>query len=400
VLLATQVALTLVLLVGAGLFVRSLRHAQTLDYGLDLEHLLLAGVQQRGANVSVSRQGPAPSPEGPVDAQSAQYLRMRERIQANPAVASADAMAGTPYQSLMMIGIRVSGRDTLPRVQGGGPFLMVVTPTYFATVGTQILRGRGFTDTDVKGATPVAVVGQAFARFAWPDRDPIGQCIIIGTGGPATCIQVVGVSSDVKNMSVTRPTTMTWYLAFAQHLVPMPLDGLVIRARGPASRVEGEVQHALQVAEPDLPYVRVQSLAERIAPQWRSWRLGATMLTAFGLLALVIAALGLYGVTAYGVAQRTQEIGVRIALGAGRRDVVGLAVAQALRATGAGAAIGVLLALALGRAVASLLFGVKPVDPTSVVGGVALLLAVAALAAWIPARRAAAIDPMEALRYE
>ncbi len=241
VLLATQVALTLVLLVGAGLFVRSLRHAQTLDYGLDLEHLMLAGVQQRGSNVSISRQGPMPSPEGPVDARSAQYLRMRERIQANPAVASADAMFGTPYQSAMVLSVRVSGRDTLPRIAGGGPFLMVVTPTYFGTVGTQILKGRGFTDADVKGATPVAVVGQSFAKFAWPDRDPIGQCVFLGGSGPSICIQVVGVSSGVRNLSVTRPTTMTWYLAFAQHVVSMPLDGLVIRARGPAGAVEGQV---------------------------------------------------------------------------------------------------------------------------------------------------------------
>jgi predicted permease len=400
VLLATQVALTLVLLVGAGLFVRSLRHAQTLDYGLDLEHLLLAGVQQRGANISMSRQGPAPSPEGPVDAQSAQYLRMRERIAANPAVASADAMAGTPYQSAMMVSIRVSGRDTLPRVAGGGPFLMIVTPTYFSTVGTRILQGRGFAGGDVKGATPVAIVGQSFAHFAWPDRDPIGQCVYIGVGPSSTCIQVVGVASDVRNLSVTRPTTMTWYLAYEQHLMDMPLDGLVIRSRGPAHLVEGQVQHALQVSEPDLPYVRVQTLTERIAPQWRSWRLGATMLTAFGLLALVIASLGLYGVTAYGVAQRTQEIGVRIALGASRRDVVGLAVAQALRATGIGALVGVLLALALGRAVSSLLFGIRPADPASVLGAIVVLLAVAALAAYVPARRAAAVDPMEALRYE
>jgi ABC-type antimicrobial peptide transport system permease subunit len=146
--------------------------------------------------------------------------------------------------------------------------------------------------------------------------------------------------------------------------------------------------------------VRVRTLVDAIAPQWRSWQLGAAMLTAFGLLALVIASLGLYGVTAYGVAQRTQEIGVRIALGAGRRDVVGLAVAQALRATAAGAVIGIALALALGRAVASLLFGVKPADPAAVAGSIVVLLAVAALAAWLPARRAAAIDPMEALRYE
>jgi predicted permease len=397
-LLATQVAMTLVLLVGAGLFVRSLRHAQTLDYGLDLEHLMLANVQQRGANVSISRSFTGQSPEGPVDPQSALLLRMRERIKADPAVTSADAMAGTPYQSAMMLGIRVSGRDTLPRVAGGGPFVMIVTPTYFATVGTRLLRGRGFTDADVKGSLPVTVVDQSFARFAWPDRDPIGQCIYLGD---STCIQVVGIAADIVGRSVTQARSLNYYLAFEQHVIPMiPLDGLVIRSRGPADRVEGLVQHALQVSEPELPYVRLQTLTERIAPQWRSWKLGATMLTAFGLLALVIASLGLYGVTAYGVAQRTQEIGVRIALGAGRRSVVGVAVAQALRATVIGGALGLLLALLLGRAVRSLLFGVTSADPTAVTGAIAVLLVVAAMAAYLPARRAARIDPMEALRYE
>ena len=396
VLLATQVALTLVLLVGAGLFVRSLRHAQTLDYGLDVDHLLLADAQQRGANVSISRQF-SESPEGMVDPQSALLLRMREKLLANPVVAGADAMVGTPYQSVLMLSIRVSGRDTLPRLSGGGPFLMVVTPTYFATVGTRIVKGRGFTGADVKGSLPVAVVDQSFAKFAWPDRDAIGQCIFLGD---TTCVQVVGVAVDIKGRSVTQTRSLNYYLAYEQHVLPMPLDGLVIRTRGAAGEAAGQVQHALQVSEPDLPYVSVQSLAERIAPQWRSWRLGATMLSLFGLLALVIASLGLYGVTAYGVTQRTQEIGVRIALGAGRRDVVSLAVAQALRATAIGAGVGMLLALALGRAVSALLFGVKPLDPAAVLGAVALLLAVAAFAAWVPARRAAGIDPMMALRTE
>ena len=397
-LLATQVALTLVLLVGAGLFVRSLRHAQTLNYGFDVDHLLLANARQRGGNVSISRQVAA-SPEGPVDPQSARLLRMREKIRADPLVAGADAMVGMPYQSVIMLSIRVSGRDTLPRLAGGGPFMLAVTPTYFATVGTRILRGRGFTDGDVKGSLPVAVVDESFAKLAWPGRDAIGQCIFLGD---STCVQVVGIAADVRGRSVTQAQSLNYYLAFPQQLQPagMPLDGLVIRTRGPAAAVAGEVQHALQVSEPDLPYVQVQPLAERIAPQWRSWQLGATMLSLFGLLALVIASLGLYAVTAYGVAQRTQEIGVRIALGAGRRDVVSLAVAQALRATAAGALIGMLLAVALGRAVASLLFGVKPLDPAAVLGAVAVLLAVAALAAWVPARRAAGIDPMQALRTE
>ncbi len=398
-LLAIQVALTLVLLVGAGLFVRSLRNVQTLDYGLDLQHLLIAGVRQRGgSNVSISRQFRTDAPSGPEDPQSAMFLRLMEKIRTSPTVASADVTVGTPYQSLMSLSLRASGRDSMPRLQGGGPYIVAVSPGYFATVGTRILRGRGFTDQDIKGAMKVTVVGQSFAKVVWPDRDALGQCLYIGRD--SSCVQVVGIAADARRQSVVGDQALTYYVPFAQHISPLPVDGLLIRTRGPARAVQGEIQRALQNAEPNLPFVSVQSLLDRIEPQWRSWRLGATMLTAFGLLALVIAALGLYGVTAYGVTQRTQEIGVRVALGAQRADVIRLSVAQAVRATAIGAAIGLAIAYALGRAVASLLYGVKPADPTAVLGGVAVLLAVAAFAAYVPARRAARIDPMEALRYE
>ncbi len=394
-LLATQVALTLVLLVGAGLFVRSLRYAQTLDYGLDLEHLLVAGVPRGGS--SVGRVLRTDAPTGPSDPQSALYLRLMDRIRTNPAVASAAVVVGTPYQSSISLSLRASGRDSLPSVEGGGPYVMSVSPAYFATVGTRILRGRGFTDQDVKGALPVTVVGQTFAKMVWPDRDAIGQCLYIGRD--SSCIQVVGIAADARSRTVLEDKTLMYYVPFAQRS-QMPIDGLLIRTRGAARAAQGEIQHALQNAEAGVPFVRVDPLLDRVEPQWRSWRLGATMLTAFGLLALMIASLGLYGVTAYGVTQRTQEIGVRVALGAQRADVIRLSVAQAVRATTIGAAIGLAIAFALGRAVASLLFGVKPADPAALLAGVAVLLAVAAVAAWIPARRAARIDPMEALRYE
>jgi putative ABC transport system permease protein len=400
-LLATQVALTLVLLVGAGLFVRSLRHAETLDYGLDLDHLLVAHANLHVGGVGQMRvtRTEAPGGNAPTDPQSAAYLRLMDRIRANPAVANAAVTVSTPFQSAIMLMLGVSGRDSLPRVAGGGPVQTAVSPTYFATTGTRILRGRGFTDGDVEGAAPVAVVGESFARMAWPGADAIGQCIYIGPSR-TSCIQVVGVAADVRTGGVMEGATLLYYLPFAERLVPMPLQGLLIRTRGPARAAAGEVQHALQTAEPDLPFVSVRSMLDDVEPQWRSWQLGATMLSVFGLLALVIASLGLYGVTAYGVAQRTREIGVRIALGAQDGDVVRLAVAQALRATAIGGAVGLLVALALARAVASLLFGVKPLDPTSLAAAVVVLLAVAAVAAWLPARRAAAVDPMEALRTE
>jgi predicted permease len=395
-LVATQMTLTLVLLVGAGLFVHSLRNAQRLDYGLDLDHVLEASVSGQTSS-GITR---TDSPGGPSDPQTALYLRLLSRIRTDPAVASAAATVGEPYGWSHSTDLKASGRDSLPELPSGGPYFEAVTDDFFATTGTRIVRGRGFLPSDqAPGAPAVAVVGQTFAHLVWPGGNPIGQCLYVN-GNDSTCVQVVGVAQDARSRSVTEARTMMYYVPFGRHLVPPPINGLLIRTRGPARLAEAEVQRALQRAEPDLPYVTVRSLAEAVAPQWRSWQLGATMFTAFGLLALVIAALGLYAVTAYGVAQRTQEIGVRIALGAARAHVVRLVVAQSVRATAAGALAGLAVALALGRAVEALLFDVKPVDGVSLVGAIAVLLAVAAVAAWIPARRAAGIDPMEALRSE
>ena len=400
-LLAAQVALTLVLLVGAGLFVRSLRHAETLDYGFDVAHLLAARVDLNGtsgAPVQFSRRDAGGG--ATADPRSALYLRLADRLRANPAVAGVAASTGSPFESVYAIDVRVSGRDTLPRVPSGGPYVVTATPGYFSTMGTGIVRGRGFTSADVKGAMPVTVVSRSFARLAWPGRDPVGECLYLGEDANEPCVRVVGEAADVRSTDVTGEAPLTYYVPFAQHLTAWPLDGLLIRTRGPAAAAAGEIQHALQTAEPDLPFVSVQPMLDRVEPQWRSWQLGATMLSEFGALALAIAALGLYGVTAYGVSQRTREIGVRIALGAGGGDVVRLAVTQAIRATAVGGAIGLLVALALARALSSLLFGVKPLDPASLGEAVMVLLAVATLAAWLPARRAAAVDPMEALRTE
>ncbi len=393
-LLAVQVALTLALLVGAGLFVRSLRNAETLDYGLDLEHLLIADVKVGAVMAGAFTLG------GQEDPQSALYLRLLRHIRANPAVASAAASVGTPYGSALSINLKASGRDSFPTLPSGRASLHAVTADYFAAAGMPIVRGRGFTEADeVRGAPRVAVVGRTFARLVWPGQDPIGQCLFVGDDD-STCVQVTGVAGDARTHGIRQELGLDWYLPYGQHLVSPPISGLVIRTRGPAAEAEGEVQRALQTTEPDLPYVHVETLADRIAPSWRSWQLGAAMFTAFGLLALVIAALGLYAVTAYGVTQRTQEIGVRMALGAQRGDVVRLAVSQALRATVIGAAAGLLAALVLSRAVRALLFQVQPADPVTLVASIGLLLVVAAAAAFVPARRAARVDPMEALRCE
>jgi predicted permease len=399
-LIVTQVAVALPLLVGAALFIRSLHYAHVLDYGLDLDHVLIAVADVRYGTSAELRVSRSDAPTGSESPQNALYLRLLERIRANPAVLGAAVSVGTPYSVSFRFPVRAANHDSLPHVEGGGPYVMAVSAGYFATVGTRMLQGREFTDRDVKGAEPVAVVGQTFARLVWPQGAALGQCLYVGRND-SSCVRVVGVATDARSRFVTEPPALMYYVPFAQRMLPADaeLDGLVIRTRAPARTAQAEVQRALLIAEPGIPYF-VVPLLDRVERQWRAWQMGSTLLTPFALLALGIAALGLYGVTAYGVTQRTQEIGVRTALGARPSDVISLSVSQAMRATMVGATIGVGLSLLFGRAVSSVLFGVKGADPTSVFAGVLVLLGVAALAAYLPARRAASISPMEALRYE
>ena len=385
-LLATQVAFTLVLLVGAGLFVRSLRNVEALDLGVNVSHLLVGTVEL------------PPNDADPAQA-DAIYLRLLERIRTYPGVAAAAASVGTPFGWSHSTDVRASGADSIPQVRDGGPYFVAVTPDYFRTVGLGILSGRGITEADGSRAGRVAVVSRTFARLVWPTRDALGQCLYVDHDD-STCVQVVGVAQDARRNRVVESETMYYYLPYAQHIVTPRLNGLLIRTAGRPEGVQAGIQRALQESEGDLPYVSVRPLEDAVAPQLRSWRLGATMFTAFGMLALLIAVMGLYGVTAYNVSQRTQEIGVRIALGARSADVLGMVVGQGVRAAAVGDVAGALGAVALGRGIAALLYGVTPTDPL-VFGTVALLLlAVAAAAAFVPAVRAARVDPMEALRYE
>jgi len=391
-LLATQVALTLVLLVGAGLFVRSLRSVQSLDLGVDLDRVLRAQVDTRAAGLD-SRSS------------DALYLRLLERARAIPGVEHAAVSVGSPFSSQYATSLRASGCDSLPQLPTRGPYFNAVTPDYFAALGIRIVRGRGFNEAEGRDAAPVAVVGQTFARLVWPGDDPIGKCLYFGDD-QATCLQVVGVASNARLSDLIEGPVLQYYLPVANVDARIKsgfmsgITDLLIRTKSPARDAAAAVQRALQGAEPDLPYVRVESLEESVAPQQRSWRLGATMFSAFGLLALAIAAVGIFGVTAYTVGQRTREIGVRMALGAQPRSVVRLVLRQSVRAAVAGAAVGLLGALALGRAVASLLYGVAPADPLVLGAVTAALLAVALLAAWLPARRAARVDPIIALQAE
>jgi ABC-type lipoprotein release transport system permease subunit len=239
------------------------------------------------------------------------------------------------------------------------------------------------------------------ARRLWPNESPLGKCLYIGSDTTTTCTSVVGVVESAARGDIREGETMLYYLPFAQAsgMINVKINALAVRARGQAADVAGAVRREMQAAG-DLPYATVRSLADRIAPQHRSWRLGAAAFTAFGALALVIAAMGIFAVVSYTVSRRTQEIGIRMALGAEAGQVARMVLGQGLRATLLGAAAGAVFAWMLGRGMRSLLYEVAPADPLVFGAVVMVLVATAAVAAWQPARRAAKTDPMTALRYE
>jgi len=388
-LLAVQVALTLVLLVGAGLFVRSLRNVEHIDLGFDPNRVLEARVDMTAAGLSGTEA-------------DATYLRMLDRVRRLPGVAGAAAMQ-SPYHWAWAITLRAQGVDSLHRPATGGPYINAVTPGYFETLGTRLVRGREFTDQDGAGSPRVAMVNATMAKGLWPRESAIGKCLYLGSDTTKACTEVVGVVGDVASNGVTQGEMWNYYVPFAQaHLASTMvahLNGLAVRSRTGADEIAGAVRREMQAAG-SLPYAQVQSLADRIAPDLRSWRLGATAFTAFGALALVIAAMGVFAVISYSVSRRTQEIGVRMALGAPAAQVARMVLGQGLRAAAVGVVLGAGAAWALGHGVRALLYGVAPGDPL-VLGTTALVLVtVAALAAWLPARRAARIDPMVALRAE
>jgi ABC-type antimicrobial peptide transport system permease subunit len=249
------------------------------------------------------------------------------------------------------------------------------------------------------------VISQIMANLIWPNENPIGQCIKLGDA--TDCYQVVGVAKDARRFSVVEESAMHLYVLMGQRRAQGTKGGfeggitaLFVRARGDPESLVGTVRREMQGLEPDLPFANVMPLRDRVGPTIRPWQLGATLFSLFGVLALAVAAVGLYGVLSYVVAQRTHEIGVRMALGADARGVLRLVVGEGLRLTAIGLLVGLAGAYIAGRALTTLLYGVSPRDPVTFVVATVLLLGVAALASYVPARRATKVDPMTALRYE
>lgn len=385
-LLIGQVALTMILLTGAALFVRSLNRVHGLRLGFEPEHVLVAN-----ANLT---------PVRPTTAESdAEYQRMRERVARVPGVVSTALSVGFPFQFSYGTGFSSPGVDSIPDMSG--PYISAVSPEYFATMGTRVLRGRGITEADIGGTPRIIVVSELMARTIWPGKEPIGQCLSISTAD-APCREVVGIVEDGRQDRVTEPSAQS-FIPLAQADDPslaVPITSLVIRTSGSAERMVGAVRQAIQSSAADLPFVNLEPMEYLFADQVRPWKLGASLFGLFGALALLLGAVGVYGVLSYAMSQRTHELGVRMTLGAQREQLLAMVVGRGVRIALFGVVIGAGGALLAGKALASLVYGISPYDPLNLVIVGLIMVLVAALASLIPAYRVSRIDPMVALRTE
>ena len=383
-LVISQVALSLVSLVGAGLFLTSLRNAQNADLGFSPDALLTLSVD--------------PGAGGYDEAHGREYYRaLLEKVRSQPGVKSASMAEWLPltgggfWRSVFLEG-------QAPPPDGRGVLVPVnaVETGYFTTLGLPFKRGRDFTDADRSGAVKVVIVSDAMAKKFWPGDDPIGRRFkFFGETEP---VEVVGVVADSRMNSVGEDPIPTAYYPFQQNYGSQM--SLVVRAAGEPSTALPAVRGAAQAIDADLPITNVAVISDLVRNSLWAPRMGAGLLAVFGGLALTLAALGLYGVMAYTVTQRTQEIGIRMAIGARQRDVFALVLRHGLLLVGLGLAAGLVGAVGAARLVSGLLFGVSPAEPMVYLGTSLLLCVVSVVASCIPARRATRVDPLVALRYE
>jgi predicted permease len=380
-LVIAQVALSVVVLVGAGLLIRSLRHLFTIDPGFKAEGVLIVPV-----NLPAQKYD---------EAKGREFVRQfSERLKALPGVQAVSEATVIPLSGNRFTrSVTVEGYQTR-RGEVLGVETNNVGPGYHELLGIPIVQGRGFTERDREGAPDVAVINEAFARLYFPGQNPLGKRLNLGAD-----FEVVGVTRDIKYHELTERPLPHFDLAGRQMGFSRSTN-LHLRTSLKAASLIPAVRREARMLDPGLGILEVQVLDEVVANSLTTARMAATLTGLFGLIALLLAAVGLYGVTSYTVTQSTREIGVRMALGAQARDVLRLVVGQGMALTVIGLAIGLSGALLLTRLMTSLLFGVSATDPLTFVVIVLLLLGVTLVACYLPARKAAKVDPMEALRHE
>jgi putative ABC transport system permease protein len=388
-LVVAQLALSLIILVGAGLVGRTLRQLQTMNPGFDTRNAL-------ELTFDLGLQG--------YDQEKGQqfYRHVVERVQSLPGVKSAAITSNVPLAlNYSSNSIYVEGQT--PQRGTNLPSAMVasVSPNYFATMGTAVLQGREFTDRDRKDSELVAVVNETFVRRVLPDAKSSAAAVgrrVSFDGPKGPFLRIVGVAQDGKYFSISEdPRSFLWQPLIQNYSA---VGSLVIRTTGEPQSMIATARGEIRALDPTLPLFDVKTMTDHMRLQLFPARVAATVLGAFGLVALMLAAIGIYGVTSYAVAQRTREIGIRMALGAQLSDVLKLILTSGVKLTAIGMAIGLAGAFLLTRALTSLLSGVSATDPATFVSVSAVLVVVALLASYLPARRATKVDPLVALRYE
>lgn len=398
-LIVVQASLSVILLAGAGVFVSSLRNVKAIDLGYDADRLVFASVEYRNpACHCVDRSF---GDEKVIAAGLSQALWTLARL---PIVEHAALGSAGPMYGFALTRTYRSSGDTIPALDGKEAAIMDVSPEYFAATGMRLLRGRLLSGDDDAGAPPVMVVNETLARTVWPGQDALGQCLVLGAPAPrGRCYSVVGVVSDGHRWDVVEPPTMQYYVPLAQGPSGHPTAPrvLIVRAApGRALQVAEKTRRLLGEIFPAAEPPRVTAMTTRLAPQYRPWQLGAVLFSAFGVLAVIVATLGIYSVVSFAVQQRRHELGVRLALGATPRAVLGLVVGSGLRVVAIGIGVGLFLTFVLSRGVEAILYRTSPSDPL-VLGVVSVILVSAAtVACVIPASAATRTDPAEVLRAE
>jgi predicted permease len=387
VLVVGQLAVSLVLLITAGLFIRSLQQMQRVDPGFQTENRLALSfnLEQEGYDESRGREF------------SRQLL---ERARALPGVQAAELTNFLPLGFMALAEpITFEGRPTPPASELTYAASQIVGAEYFRTLGTPLVRGRAFTPQDTANAPAVAIINETLARRFYPNVDPLGQRVRIGN--PASNPpprEIIGIVKDTAIRSIGEEPALVTYRPLAQQ--PSSFQTLVVHAAGNPKALLPALRREVQMLDENLPVQEIKTVEEIVAFSFWPMRMGAGLVGAFGLLGLLLASVGLYGVMSYAVAARTREIGVRMALGADAKDVLALIVKHGLTLSLLGVSLGVLLALAATRLLQRLLFGIVASDPVTFISVALLLTIIALVACWIPARRATKVDPMIALRHD
>jgi putative ABC transport system permease protein len=399
ILVITEMALALVLLVGAALMIRTFMELRAVNPGFDAHNVLVMDMSLAGARFEKS-------------AAVAQIAReAQRRLENMPGVEAVSTTCCLPLEGGLGLPFQIEGRASSDPQNSPGASWSTISPHYFESFHIPLLRGRLFTDNDDASASRVVVVNEALAKQYWPNENPVGQRITIGAGvGPAfaePAREIIGVVGDVRSQGLDTPPDPTMYVPVAQvnDAVTALNNGFMpitwaVRTKVEPFSLSTDIQRELRIASGGLPVGHIRSMQQVVGESTNRTDFNMTLLNVFAGVALLLAAIGIYGLMAYSVEQRTQEIGIRLALGAGPRDVRNMVVKQGMLLALIGVFIGVGAALGLTRFISSMLYGVKAWDPIVFVSVTLLLSFVALIATYVPARRASQVDPMVSLRYE